>query len=414
MEHTDFLIYSAKEPMEIVRRKFNQGENLYKESPNSVTFEEAFKDISYVQYVMEQAYSGYTYFEKALFDGAFAAMEQDLRSHAKDIHVTDMIDIISNRLSFINDGHLSLTTKEYAKGFYKKTQTYIADIQLDEIDGKYIDVSQGKRVYLGCDLSLFPTISLGDNRTFLVGKRSKELIEQIELKVEVETEKFPVHKIKSKEIGAEVLIQEEYDEEIAYITCSSFVGDSRDDYKKIRKIGERCRKYKNVIWDLSNNLGGNSEFPKQFLLGLNGSCIDTSNILELRSSLVHAKEYGELKEVPYHFEHCAIKETAKHDLFAGTLHVIINDRVASSAENAITMAASMKNVIFYGCNSMGIGRFGDLCAYYLPNSKMILWCPQKVFESSSEETMGYEPDIWVDSSDVISIVKRKIQANDKS
>ena len=71
----------------------------------------------------------------------------------------------------------------------------------------------------------------------------------------------------------------------------------------------------------------------------------------------------------------------------------------------------MNNAVFYGCNSLGIGKFGDLCIYYLPNSKITLWCPQKVFDNSIEETVGYEPDIWVDNNDVVSEVIKHIRAD---
>ena len=55
MNNHEFLIYSAKEPMKILRKKFNRGESVYKEVPSSVSKAEALEDISYVRYVMEQA-----------------------------------------------------------------------------------------------------------------------------------------------------------------------------------------------------------------------------------------------------------------------------------------------------------------------------------------------------------------------
>lgn len=96
-------------------------------------------------------------------------------------------------------------------------------------------------------------------------------------------------------------------------------------------------------------------------------------------------------------------------MFNVTLHVIVNDRVASSGESAVFMALSLPRVVLYGCNTLGIGRFGDLCVYTLPNSHITLWCPQKAFEQALEEGMGYEPDIWIDSHDVAAVVKGYIQ-----
>ena len=115
--------------------------------------------------------------------------------------------------------------------------------------------------------------------------------------------------------------------------------------------------------------------------------------LALQSTLVHAKETGEQKAVPYRFSQ--VPETPAYqeqcEPFRGALHVILNDRAASSAELALAWAAAYPRVTFYGCNSLGIGRFGDLCIYYLPHSQIALWCPQKVF-AGIQETIDFEPD----------------------
>lgn len=142
--------------------------------------------------------------------------------------------------------------------------------------------------------------------------------------------------------------------------------------------------------------------------GLYGNVADTVKVLKLQSSLVHAKETGEIKDIPYHFEESPHTPTKNGDLFTGELHIIINIMVASSIELAIRWAASYPRVTFYGCNSLGIGRFGDLCIYYLPNSQIVLWCPQKVFDAGIQETVGFESDFWIDSHDVISIVLNHI------
>lgn len=409
MDNHKFLIYSAEEPMKLLRKKFNQGESLYKAVPDSVSCVEASEDVSYVRFVMEQAYSGYTYYDKSQFDSAFTAMEDAVNSCSTHVPVNDLIDLIADHLSFICDGHLALTAKDYGRGFYRKTQTYVSDLLLEEIDGRYVDAASGKTVLPGDDIRLFPTVSPSRHSAFLVGVRSKETTTEIDLTVGSERRTVPVHRIKSKAPVEDSLIQENYDGDIAYITCSTFVGDAEADIRKCYEIGEKCRDYRHVVWDLSNNLGGNSEFPKQFLIGLNGGCADMGKVLELQSTLVYAKEHGEIREVPYCLKSDSDVKATGNSLFTGTLHVIINDGVASSGESAIVMAAAMKNVVFYGCNSLGIGKFGDLCIYYLPNSKITFWCPQKVFDNSIEETIGFEPNIWIDSNDIIPLVTRHIQ-----
>lgn len=144
----------------------------------------------------------------------------------------------------------------------------------------------------------------------------------------------------------------------------------------------------------------------RFLSGLYGKFRDPVKTLALQSTLVHAKETGEQKAVPYRFSQ--VPETPAYqercEPFRGALHVILNDGAASSAELALAWAAAYPRVTFYGCNSLGIGRFGDLCIYYLPHSQIVLWCPQKVFDAGIQETIGFEPDFRVDSGDIVSVV----------
>lgn len=408
MQNIDYLAYSANEPMVILRRKYNDGESLYKPTPAEITIDEALADVAYLRYIFENAYSGYTYHSKDTFDDAFISMEQEIKGSTEMIAVNSFIDLIASKLSFICDGHLSLTTETYGKGFYKKLQTYVSDIQIIRENDIYRCVETGEEVELGDDISLFPTISNNEQETFLIGIRSKNPIGEISVLVGSSKKTLPVHKIASKITNNETLIEEEYTDGIAIITCSSFVGNTDDHADIFFEIGKKCRSYNHVIWDLSNNLGGNSALPEHFLKGLNGGCIDSSKILELQSTLVSAKESGEISNIPYHFT-CKNGIPEQYDnLYKGKLHVIINDRVASSAESAIVMAKSLPNVLFYGCNSLGIGRFGDLCIYYLPYSQITVWCPQKVFDSMIEETVGYSPDIWIDSNNATQLVLRHI------
>lgn len=409
MNNTEYLKYSATEPMSVLRRKFNDGESLYKDTPVELSIGDARDDVLYVQYVLENAYSGYSYYDEALFRTAFFSVLDELNTLEK-ITPNELIDLICKHLSFISDGHLSLATQDYGKGFYKMEQTYVSDLLLSKRDDCYFDLCSGKPISFDSTLRIFPTVSMNGSDAYLLGIRSKEQIDAISVRIGNTEEVLPVHKIKSNTTTEQFLVEEHYQEDTAIITCSSFVGDSDAQMNKLYEIGKRCRHYKHVIWDLSNNLGGNSELPKQFLLGLTGGFRDTLKFLELKSTLVHAKEYGSIQDIPHHFEQICTEQTVSADLFTGELHIIINDMVASSTEIAVAWAATLPRVTFYGCNSLGIGCFGDLCIYYLPNSQVVLWCPQKVFDTNIVETVGFEPNYWIDSNDVVTLVRNKINS----
>ena len=315
------------------------------------------------------------------------------------------MDWMAQQFSFLDDGHLSLTIPEYGVGFYRKCQTYMTDLTLEAKGGSYLDANTGQTVHPDKDLRLFPTFE----GRFLVGQRSWAVLTEVELTIAGRKERLPVHKIQSRPSGDEVLMRAEYDGTIAHVVSSSFVGDDQEALDRCREIGRRCREYPHVIWDLSNNLGGNSEFARQFLQGLSGVRPSMGRVLSLNSTLVHAKEWGEIQEIPYGFTQEPQEQEEVACLFNGTLHVIVNDRVASSGESAVFMALSLPRVVLYGCNTLGIGRFGDLCVYTLPNSHITLWCPQEAFEQAPEEGMGYESDIWIDSHDVAAVVKGYLQ-----
>lgn len=407
MNNSEYLKYSATEPMTELRRRFNDGESIYKDVPVELSIDNARADVLYVQYVFENAYSGYSYYDETLFRTAFISVLDELETLER-ITPNELIDLMCKHLCFISDGHLSLSTQDYRKGFYKKTQTYVTDLILSEIDGCYFDLHTDKPVSFDNTLRVFPTITKNGTDAYLLGVRSKEQIEAISVKIGNVEEILPVHKIKSHTTTDKCLVKECYLGDTAIIACSSFVGDSEEQKNRLYEIGKKCRNYKHVVWDLSNNLGGNSELPKQFLLGLTGGFRDTLKFLELRSTLVHAKEYGNIQDISRHFEQICNEQTERADLFNGELHVIVNDMVASSAEIAVAWAKTLHDVTFYGCNSLGIGRFGELCIYYLPNSKITLWCPQKVFDTNIVETVGFEPDYWIDSTNVVGFVQNKI------
>lgn len=122
MSDLEYLEYSAKEPMTLLRKKFNNGEDIYKTAPTTLTAEDASADVMYLKYVFENAYSGFSYYDKSLFDTAFASIVKSLKNFAQ-ITPDQLIDVICSNLSFISDGHLALTTADYGNGFYHKLGT---------------------------------------------------------------------------------------------------------------------------------------------------------------------------------------------------------------------------------------------------------------------------------------------------
>lgn len=119
MNNSEYLKYSATEPMTELRRRFNDGESIYKDVPVELSIDNARADVLYVQYVFENAYSGYSYYDETLFKTAFISVLDELESLER-ITPNELIDLMCKHLCFISDGHLSLSTQDYRKGFSKK------------------------------------------------------------------------------------------------------------------------------------------------------------------------------------------------------------------------------------------------------------------------------------------------------
>lgn len=379
-----FLKHSAKENMVNLRNSFNKGKNVEKSTPNMLTKEEAQFDLEYLKFILEQGYSGYTFFPKDKFDKGFINISSQINS---EISLVKFMDIIKEELAFITDGHLALTSNQHSVGFYRHQDTYITDMKVINETIELIGKTE-----------LLPSLNKGE-KCYLIAQKSYDEINTICVNIDGVFKELPVHKIQSSELRDNKLVEIKEIGEIIYVRCSTFIGDDADDLERFYELGKKCSNYKNVIWDLSNNLGGNSKFAEMFIKGLNKVCLSDETIYQVQSSLVHAKETGEIKDISYSLEIFQQPSTLKKGAYKGHLHVIINDRVASSGESALTMCECIQIKTVYGCNSLGIGTFGDLLIYYLPHSKITVWCPHKVFQNKIVETKGYSPDIWLDTND---------------
>lgn len=405
-----YLKYSAKEHMQTIRQAYNEGINIKKETPKAITYNQALDDIRYLQFVIENGYSGYGDWGKDTFDQAFAELKKELTKESLTngstlIALPVFLDFIKKHFTFIFDGHLAITIDNYGIGFYKPLKTFVSNLFLKEDQAGFI-ISESNNVlsFNNPSIRLFPTVKNGETG-YLIGTRSYNHLKTINVVCDQKNIAIPVHQIKSNTCKKNTIQEKLFFDQVAYVKSSTFIGDNPEDLDAMYKTGKELSHYPHVIWDLSNNMGGNAEFAKQFITGLSGCCSDSNQTLQLESSLVHAKETGEIQEIPYGFKEIQEYENhGKPNTFSGHLHIIINDSVASSGELAIKMSSCIENRTVYGCNTLGIGRYGDLLIYYLPYSKATVWCPHKIYDSGIEEGQGYEPDIWLDTREPLKYV----------
>ena len=106
---------------------------------------------------------------------------------------------------------------------------------------------------------------------------------------------------------------------------------------------------------------------------------------------------GLLQEESLRKENLVEYETATYD---GTIIALMNRYTGSSAEMAVGYSKSIRKHLLIGENSHGAGIFGEQMQYVLPYSGIQLGMGCKLFLGDFSEGEGYQPDYWVDSSDV--------------
>lgn len=83
---------------------------------------------------------------------------------------------------------------------------------------------------------------------------------------------------------------------------------------------------------------------------------------------------------------------------ARQLVLVVTDRgVASSAEGMVGSLRMMANVVQIGTPTLGCVAYGNIRAFVLPKSKIVIYIPRTLFaiRASTKESVGFEPDIWV-------------------
>jgi hypothetical protein len=412
VDTVDFLEYTAKENMKKLRSMFNRNENVVKNTPHEITKEEALLDIEYLRYLLENGYSGYEYYPKISFDEGFLHIKKEL--HKSDAIKTNVfVNLIKSTLMFITDGHFSIMSDNHSVGFYTPYDTYVAGIRVKKKQGEHYVAGTMDSIDFSKEIELFKTISDDKDNVYLIGKRSYEKVDSIEVKINGIYEVLKTHHIKSCTNNEKQLFDFKDINGIAYLKSSTFIGDSLEELNGMYNIGITCSQYDTVVWDLSNNSGGNSEFVKKFIEGLNGSYNSLIAARQLQSSLITAKESGVVENIKKSWKTICERPSSIKMNYKGLLNIIVNDNVASSGEMAITEAGNVKNVKVFGTNTLGIGKYGDVLIYYLPKSNITVWVPHKVFECGITETKGYTPDIWIDSNTPIEDIFGVLVSNNE-
>ena len=404
---------------------------------NTIPQAKAIEDIELIKYLFDTSYSGKEYWENK--GVSFSDMYKNLLEYAKqneDVSIPKLENIIHGSLSNITDGHLSIQGSKWY-GFYKHKNAYFSDIVMEKKNNEYVVVkSTFNPITAGTKYDddikyLFRTISSPQKEQYIIGTLSYNYLPALKLKFSSQSVEVPLHSCKLKSVKNE-------DNDVFYVRDLKNIPVLRvttfsNAYNvKLTEYSEYGKKLKNkscFVLDICNNGGGSSQYSYNFFANVNtvahwnyiGAELYSPAIMQawanenLENSpdfikemiLDSRKEVEKLKKNPvreWHFNQYEKTKQQKGD-YTGRSVIIANRSVASSGEATIAYSKSVPNNIIVGENSAGIGTFGEVRTYLLPNSRIQLYIPSKIFIAPElKEGEGYMPDYWLDSDEPVKEV----------
>ncbi|HOP11692.1 MAG TPA: hypothetical protein PK629_09415 [Oscillospiraceae bacterium] len=370
---------------------------------------EAEKDIDVFFKILQFSYAGYDYYKDKI---NFIDVKNQILAELpeKDITTTDFGKVIHHALyPYITDSHfVFLIEGEYS--FKKLYRAYFTDLLLELKDDSYIVIKGNEDIKEGYCFSynqvkdyLFETLpATNGNKRYLLGIYTLQFPNNIS----INGYELLLHPCKTddiQQIKEGVKIDIINGVPIVHHSTYSFKSP-QPSFDEYRELGQKYKNTEYLVWSILSNNGGNSEYPKSFIMGLNDYAIWTMSAAVLNNpSLENLLPLKSFKI----YEEGSINLACSN--YKGTLYIIQNKKVASSGESAIMYGRCVRNKVFVGSASMGCGQFGDTLLYKLPYSNLFFSMGYKVFNMNGfEEGKGIYPDYWLDSQDPVNDVVRFI------
>ncbi|MBD3278944.1 MAG: hypothetical protein GF388_11650 [Candidatus Aegiribacteria sp.] len=424
--------------------------------PDSISAAELSEDIELLKYLIEYGYSGYTYWRNngVDFDSAFDSLEA-LALSGDSLAVKDFEQLIADLLSGIQDGHTAVKGHETHR-FIDRYNPYFTNVIVELSQGEEEDsilhegyvVIQSRcdsvkpgMIYTGSEDRLFRTLSRKGSEQYQLGVFSNEEINEASFPFNtepgsgdgvsnVDTLKLPLHECNltaRTDDSREGIYYRTQVDGIEQIRVRSFSGEYYDALAGFVSAGDTLASTERFIVDLTGNTGGNSNYPMRFVRSLNGVAQWRVSVAVLCSPAT----IGSIASIPITEDSpenwVEYVRSAQNTLellrdhpvrnwftfndslpprqmgsYTGQAVFLFDRETASSGEAFLDYSLSIPGAVHIGENSAGIGTFGDIRNYWLPNSHIRITLPCKLFITPGfEEGVGYLPDYWLDSPEPI-------------
>jgi vacuolar-type H+-ATPase subunit E/Vma4 len=425
--------------------------------PSVVSKSQALEDIAMLEYILDTAYSGRTYWANHGIN--FPALAQALRAYvaalnSDEVSVARLEEITFEHLRNMTDGHTKIigqATRELAREF----RPCFAEVVVEKKPGGIIVVdSQEKNVavgdeYTGSREQLFRTLSRAGTEQYLVGVLSASRVDTLSVAFKNTPQQVRLHPCRIGDVnyGGRQPVESREVQAIPVVRVSSFLGRFDGPLRAFAESGKSFKERNVVVWDVLSNDGGDASYARRFVENLNGQAVGFQYLLTLHSPAIAQaylpgknlwlkdfmpaewlradvdlqslppevreirkaaeREAEEMKQNPRMYWEIISAPSVAEGRFKGKLVVLSNHRVGSSANNALALAKSVPGCVVVGGNSSSGFTFAEVVTYCLKHTAIKLRLPRKItIHPDFDNEKGFLPDYWLDSTNPVEEVVR--------
>ncbi len=427
----------SNEPQDFEYSKVERSDNT--NSNNTLSRESILQDLDYFFGTMKYSYAGYQYFggDKA-FNTARGNIIKAVDKYKYVITRAVLAKIISENLSFIQDSHFSVDNYRTAKKYYYLNNN---DYHIQKDSAGFFSIFGTEKYYVdkinGDSYKNYikPTLAPNGILTYEIGT------------IEPVFEKYVKITFKSFNKRIERMITLSYRKlgnlphvgydryEINGITILTnrrmyLLNENKDELDDFVNDANKLNSLGIFILDIRGNNGGQDTYPINWYKNLTGNYPSNGPRLfcSLETRLCFQHEFVNLQNGIYRNKESRSSEleTSIRQMEAGKLKegwddiinlsaetyknktfviVLMDGYTVSSGESFINYLRSLENVIFIGTNSGGAFLIGNNNLWTLPNSGIQIFSGRNVNlppNLKNTDGMGFQPDIWVNSQDILS------------
>lgn len=412
------------------------------EGTTVLTPEQAKEDVAYLFALLKNGYAGYGYFnENGRFDRVQAQLNAAIEAQEQArVSSSWLLEQILTRLDFVQDCHFSIDDYMLCQQQYF---WYVADRYFYEADGRYFTRQEDEQWWLtavdgeAAQDVLKLTFDEQGTPAYLLGQLANSQPEDSLLSFEL-----PDGTSLEEMVGWETAVFEpptvtyetyRTDGDIPVVVSRSFPAED----EKLDQFVADAAVLANepiLIVDIRGHEGGLSIWGEKWVENLTGVAPAWPEIMSVLwtetavQGKINAATYlGYSDEIlDWLYADLAFVKNASEPWVThlvpsissipneNQLVIVLLDKgVASSGEGFVSYLRQLENVLFVGENTGGVGQFGEVARFVLPNTGLRIKFGTQLFflpDLSLIEGIGRLPDVWIPTDQALGKTLAAIEA----